>query len=84
MMLLLPQADEELSAEELDHVLATVLPCKGAVTAEQHPEGGLKVEAWCHRTKRVPLLPPTPQQREPNSDYRQTAFCIRCGSDSGW
>jgi hypothetical protein len=41
--------------------------------------GALRLEAWCHRTARVPLLPPTHQQRAPDSDYRQAAFCIRWG-----
>jgi hypothetical protein len=42
-------------------------------------DDALRLEAWCHRTSRVPLLPPTQQQRAPDSDYRQAAFCIRCG-----
>lgn len=71
------QQDEELSALELDQVLATILPCQQAVTAQLQPSGHLRLEAWCHRTQRVPLLPPTPQQRQPDSDYRQAAFCIR-------
>lgn len=71
------QQDEELSAAELCQVLATVLPCQQAVTAILQASGQLRLEAWCHRTQRVPLLPPTQQQRRPDSDYRQAAFCIR-------
>jgi dihydrodipicolinate synthase/N-acetylneuraminate lyase len=37
----------------------------------------LRLEGWCHRTLRVPLLPPTREQRQPDSDYRQDAFCLR-------
>jgi hypothetical protein len=59
-------------------VLATVLPCQQAVTAVLQDSGQLRLEAWCHRTQRVALLPPTQQQRRPDSDYRQAAFCVGC------
>lgn len=71
------QQDEELSTSELSHVLATVLPCQQAVTAVLQPGGNLRLEAWCHRTERVPLLPPKAHERQPDSSYRQAAFCIR-------
>lgn len=77
------QQDEELSAAELDEVLARVLSCQQALTAVlQQPGNQLRLEAWCHRTQRVPLLPPTQQQRRhPDSNYRQAAFCVRWEGD---
>jgi hypothetical protein len=79
-----PQADEELSDAELSQVLATVLPCAQAVVAVLQPgSAALRLEAFCHRTQRVPLLPPTAQQRQPDSDYRQAAFCIRQALQAG-
>lgn len=86
LLLLQAQADEELSGAELSQVLATVLPCAQAVMAVLQPgsaAGQLRLEAWCHRTQRVPLLPPTPQQQQPDSDYRQAAFCIRRAGQAG-
>lgn len=71
------QQDEELSTVELSNVLATVLPCQQAVTAVLQPTGQLRLEAWCHRTERVALLPPKTHERRPDSSYRQAAFCIR-------
>ena len=73
------QAGESLDADEYDQVLAMLLPCQQAVRAQLSTSGQLQLEAWCHRTARVPVLPPTQQQRQPDSDYRQAAFCIRWG-----